>query len=92
MDNYQILIRPMVTEKGTHQAQTLHAYPFVVHSKANKIEIRHAVEKIYSVRVTDVRTSNRKGKPRRRGGQLGHTGRWKKAIVVLHEDDHIDLF
>ena len=92
MDNFQIVIRPMVTEKGTHQAQTLHAYPFVVHPKANKIEIRQAVEKIYNVRVTDVRTSNRKGKPRRRGRQLGLTAHWKKAVVVLHEDDHIDLF
>ena len=92
MDNYQIVIKPMVTEKGTHQAEALHAYPFEVHPRANKIEIKNAIEKIYSVRVTDVRTSNRKGKPRRRGRQIGHTAHWKKAVVVLHEDDHIDLF
>ena len=92
MDAYQILIRPLVTEKGTHQAESLRAYPFQVHSKAKKIEIKQAVEKIYNVKVVDVRTANRKGKPRRRGNSTGTTAAWKKAVVVLHEDSRIDLF
>lgn len=92
MDKYQVIIRPLVTEQGTHQATVMKAYPFQVHPKANKIEIRNAVEKIYNVKVKDVRTSNRKGKPRRRGHSRGTTANWKKAVVVLHEEYHIDLF
>ena len=92
MDKYQVVIRPLVTEQGTHQAQVFNAYPFQVHPKANKAEIKQAVEKIYNVKVKDVRTSNRKGKPRRRGNTRGTTAHWKKAVVVLHEEYRIDLF
>jgi len=92
VDAYQILIRPLVTEKGTHQAETLRAYPFQVHPKAKKAQIKQAVEKIYNVKVIDVRTARRKGKPRRRGYTRGTTAAWKKAVVVLHEDSRIDLF
>ena len=89
---YNIVIRPLVTEKGTHQSQTRNAYAFQVATEANKVQIRHAVEKIYGVRVVDVRTAMRKGKPRRTGYRWGATSHWKKAVVVLHQDDHIDLF
>ncbi len=92
MDKYQIVIKPLVTEKGTRQAQTLNAYPFQVHHGANKAQIKQAVEKIYNVKVKDVRTANRKGKPRRRGYTQGMTASWKKAIVVLDENYVIDLF
>ena len=92
MDKYQVIIRPLVTEQGTHQANVLAAYPFQVHPKANKIEIKEAVEKIYNVKVAEVRTSNRKGKPRRRGYTRGTTANWKKAVVVLKDDYRIDLF
>ena len=92
MDKYQTIVRPLVTEKGTHQAATLNAYAFAVHRKANKAEIRQAIEKIYDVKVIDVRTANRNGKPRRRGSTMGSTAAWKKAVVVLHEKDHIDMF
>ena len=91
-DIYSVLVRPLVTEKGTHQSQTRNAYAFEVHPDANKAQIRLAVEKIYNVKVVDVRTSNRKGKPRRAGIRWGTTPHWKKAVVVLHEDNHIDLF
>ena len=73
MDPYQIVIKPLVTEQGTHQAETLRAYAFQVHRRANKIQIKQAVEKIYNVKVTEVRTANRKGKPRRRGYTRGTT-------------------
>ena len=92
MDKYQVIIRPLITEQGTFQAEALRAYPFQVHPKANKTEIKQAVEKIYNVKVVDVRTANRQGKPRRRGYTRGSTAAWKKAVVVLHEDSRIDLF
>ena len=89
---YEILVRPLVTEKGTFQAEALNAYAFEVAPHANKAQVRQAVERIYGVRVREVRTSNRKGKPRRTRFVRGTTRHWKKAVVVLHEDDHIDLF
>jgi large subunit ribosomal protein L23 len=89
---YQIVIRPLVTEKGTHQAQTKNSYAFEVAAGASKAQIKQAIEKIYEVKVLDVRTANRKGKPRRSGVRWSHTSHWKKAVVVLHPDYHIDLF
>ena len=92
MDDYNIIIKPLVTEQGMHFANTKNAYSFEVNKKANKVQIRGAVERLYGVKVTDVRTANVKGKPRRRGRTMGATRSWKKAVVVLHEDYHIDLF
>jgi len=103
MDIYHTLVRPLVTEKGTHQSQQSHgqtksraarggAYTFEVHPEATKPQIRTAVERIYNVRVMEVRTSNRKGKQRRVRFKIGTTRKWKKAVVVLHPDYHIDLF
>ena len=90
---YSVVIRPLVTEKGTFQSQALNAYSFQVATWANKVQIKHAVEQIYGVKVMEVRTSNRKGKPRRvRWNQWGATRHWKKAVVVLHPDHHIDMF
>ena len=89
---YSVIVRPLVTEKGTHQSQTLNAYAFEVAPKANKAQIKQAVEKIYGVKVIEVRTATRKGKPRRAGMRWGTTRHWKKAVVVLHEDHRIDLF
>jgi len=89
---YRTIIRPLVTEKGTHQSQSLKAYAFEVAPDTNKTQIKQAVEKIYNVKVLEVRTANRKGKPRRTGYKIGKTRHWKKAVVVLHPDHHIDLF
>ena len=91
-DIYNVVVRPLVTEKGTHQSQKLNAYAFEVNPEASKAQIRQAVEKIYNVRVREVRTANRKGKRRRIGYKMGTTSHWKKAVVVLHSDFHIDLF
>ena len=63
-----------------------------VHKKANKTQIKNAVEKIYNVKVDKVRTANRPGKFRRRGRNIGQTPSWKKAVVFLKPDFHIDLF
>ncbi len=92
MDNYNIIIRPLVTEQGIHFANTKNAYSFEVNKKANKVQIRSAVQSLYNVKVVDVRTANVKGKPRRRGRHIGYSKSWKKAVVVLHPDYHIDLF
>ncbi len=92
MDIHNVIVRPLVTEKGAFQSETLNAYAFQVHRGAKKFEIKQAVEKLYNVKVTDVRTANRKGKPRRHGRRMGTTAAWKKAVVVLHPDYHIDLF
>ncbi|MCD6303720.1 MAG: 50S ribosomal protein L23 [Planctomycetes bacterium] len=90
---YNVIIKPLITEKGTYQNEVLNAYSFQVATWANKIQIRRAVESIYNVKVLSVRTSMRKGKPRRiRWNQWGATKHWKKAVVVLHPDYHIDLF
>ena len=91
-DMFNVVIRPLVTEKGTHQSQTRNAYAFQVARKANKTQIKQAIEKIYNVRVLAVRTANRKGKPRRSRYRWGTTSQWKKAVVVLHPDHRIDLF
>ena len=89
---YGIVIRPLVTEKGTHQASAMNCYAFEVAKDANKTQVKQAVEKIYNVKVVDVRTMMRKGKPRRTGRVMSSTRDWKKAVVELHPDHHIDLF
>jgi large subunit ribosomal protein L23 len=92
MDTTQVIIKPLVTEKSTHQQQTRNAYAFKVHPNANKPQIKQAVEKIYNVKVVDVRTMTRKGKPRRSKYKVVHGSDWKRAVVVLDENSRIDLF
>ena len=92
MEDYEIIIRPLVTEQGIHFANVKGAYSFKVNKKANKVQIKKAVEKIYSVKVRKVRTANRRGKHRRKGKSIGMTPSWKKAVVILEPDYHIDLF
>jgi len=92
VDDYNIIIRPLITEQGMHFANQKGAYSFEVNRKANKAQIRNAVERIYNVKVQKVRTANRKGKERRRGRNYGVTSSWKKAVVFLDPDYHIDLF
>ena len=92
LNDYNVIIRPLITEQGMHFANTKGAYSFEVNKKANKTQIKNAVEKIYSVKVSKVRTANRRGKYRHRGRAFGMTPSWKKAIVFLEPDYHIDLF
>ena len=92
MDYTNVIIKPLVTEKSTHQQTTRNAYAFQVHHNANKQQIKQAVEKIYEVKVVDVRTMNRKGKPRRTKTGYATTSGWKRAVVVLDEDSRIELF
>ncbi len=97
MDIYQTVIRPLVTEKSTHQARATArehggTYSFEVHPGANKAQIKDAVEKIYGVKVMDVRTANHIGKMRRYRFRFGRTRKTKKAIIAVDHDSHIDLF
>jgi large subunit ribosomal protein L23 len=92
MDDHNVIIRPLVTEQGVHFANVKGAYSFEVDKRANKAQIRNAVERKYGVKVSKVRTANRIGKYRRRGRNFGKTASWKKAVVFLEPDYHIDLF
>ena len=94
LEAYQVILRPVVTEKSMEQSQDneLNAYTFEVHQQASKDEIRVAIEELFDVRVVAVRTQKRQGKPRRHKNRQGHTKSWKKAVVKLHEEDHITFF
>ena len=92
MDINSIIIKPLITEKSTHQQNTRNAYAFQVQLGANKVQIKHAVEKLYDVKVADVRTMLRKGKPRRTRTGMTTKSNWKRAIVVLEENSKIELF
>ena len=84
----QVLVRPILTEKGTSLASA-GSYVFIVRSDANKPEIKKAIQKIYSVHVTAVRIINSLGKKRRYGKSQGETSALKKAVVVLKEGEKI---
>ena len=92
MDSNAIIIKPLITEKSTHLQATRNSYAFQVASSANKHQIKDAIEKQYNVKVMDVRTMNRKGKPRRARYRMTTTSDWKKAVVVLDENSRIELF
>ncbi len=92
LESHQVVLRPLVTEKGVHQSEKYNAYAFEVNKIATKADIRKAVEELWDVRVVAVRTQNRKGKPRSSRLAKGHTPDWKKAVVQLHEEDRISFF
>lgn len=88
---YDVIQQPLVTEKMTREAEKFGKYAFRVHPKANKYEIRSAVEKIFNVHVTAVNTLQQAGKWRRVRTRPGKTEDWKKAIVTLKKDEKIDI-
>jgi len=90
-DAREVLVRPVVTEKSTNLLAD-NKYTFYVNRNANKIEIKHAVEQMFKVNVTDVRTMVVKGKEKRRGRYVGRTSDRKKAIVTLRPGDRIAIF
>jgi large subunit ribosomal protein L23 len=91
MNHYQIIIRPLVTEKNTN-LMSLNKYSFEVQRNASKPQIKQAIEAIFNVGVAKVHTMNVRGKMRRRGREFGYTRDWKKAIVTLAEGDRIEIF
>ena len=92
----QILIKPIITEKMTSQAEKLNRYGFVVDKKANKVQIRQAIEKMYGVTVTSVNTQQYIGKVKTRnttrGVATGRVNRNKKAVVTLKKGEAIDFY
>ncbi|MDZ4821330.1 MAG: 50S ribosomal protein L23 [Planctomycetota bacterium] len=89
---HQVLVRPLVTEKGLHRANRVNAYAFEVNRQATKFDVRRAVAELFNVRVVKVYIQNRKGRPRRSRNKIVMTSDWKKAIVKLHPEDKIDFF
>jgi large subunit ribosomal protein L23 len=86
-----VIIRPVISEKS-YALLAANKYTFRVHERANKTEVRQAIEEIFGVRVQGVQTANVKPKPKRRGYTAGQRRQWKKAVVTLHPDDAIELF
>jgi large subunit ribosomal protein L23 len=91
MNARSVIVRPVVSEKS-YALLAANKYTFRVHERANKTQVRQAIEEIFDVRVQGVRTAWVKPKPKRRGLTKGMSRRWKKAIVTLHPDDSIELF
>ncbi len=89
---HQVILRPLVTEKGMHRANRHNAYSFEVVGEANKADIRRAVEEMFNVRVEKVAVQNRIGKVRRSRVRRGTAKAWKKAIVTLKPEFKINLF
>jgi large subunit ribosomal protein L23 len=89
--SYQIIRKPVITEKASDDTIKRNAYTFRVPRDANKVEIRTAVERLFDVKVATVNTLTVKGKWRRRGRSIGRTKDWKKAMVVLGDGQTIDI-
>lgn len=92
MNHNDVIKRPLVTEKATLLREIKNAVAFEVDRRANKQQIQDAVEKLFKVKVVDVRTINVPGKPKRRGRVVGRRGGWKKAVVTLRPGDRIEIF
>ncbi|MGE5190747.1 MAG: 50S ribosomal protein L23 [Gemmatimonadota bacterium] len=92
MNITDVLKRPLITEKATLLKETANAVSFAVDSRANKHQIQDAVEKLFKVKVVEVKTMNVSGKAKRRGRTVGRRPGWKKAIVVLKAGDKIEFF
>ena len=92
MNEYDIVVRPIITEKSTLLKDAGNQYIFEVQRDANKIEIKKAVEKLFKVKVVSVHVSNMEGKKKRLGRFEGKKPDWKKAVVKLSPKDKITIF
>ena len=92
MIDYDIIRRPLITEKTNIQKEEFNQVSFEVDRRANRVQIKKAVESIFKVRVAGVKTMQVKGKVKQRGRVLGKRKDWKKAIVKLVPGDRIDFF
>lgn len=90
-DAYDIIRRPLITEKGTDITTDHNGYTFLVAPHANKIQIKNAVENLFDVKVTQVRTMTRKGKWKRRGRSVSRGSDWKRAVVTLAPGDTVEF-
>ena len=92
LTNEEIIKAPLISEKTTFLANARNAYSFEVDRRADKIQIKKAIETLYNVKVVDVRTIRVAGKSRRTKKGFSTTSEWKKAIIKVHPDNKIDLF
>lgn len=92
MNIYDVIKKPLVTEKTTIEKDAKNIISFVVDRNANKIEIKEAVEKLFKVEVSAVNTVNMAGKLKRVGRNFGKRSNWKKAYVTLEEGSNVDFF
>ena len=92
MDPHQVIIRPVISEKSYNLIETEGQYTFQVDKRANKNQIKRAVESAFDVSVSRVNTANVKSKPKRHGLTRGRTATWKKAVVKLAPGESIELF
>ena len=92
MMQYEIIKRPLITEKTNIQKEIANQLTFEVDRRANRIEIKRAIESAFKVRVASVQTMQVKGKVKRRGRNIGKRRDWKKAIVTLMPGERIDFF
>lgn len=88
----QVLIKPLLTEKSSVETENTNRYVFKVQRKANKYQIKDAVEKMFDVKVLDVRTAVLPGKIKRAGRSIKKTSSWKKAYVKVQDGQKIELF
>ncbi len=88
---YNIIQRPLITEKATSQKEKDNKISFVVHPKANKIQIKEAVERLLEVKVDRVNVMNIEGKKKRMGRFEGKRSDWKKAVITLKEGENLEL-
>lgn len=91
-DIYRVIHKPIITEKGNIQKEDSNKVTFEVSRKANKIEIKNAVQGLFNVKVINVNIMNFKGKNKRVGRVLGKKSNWKKAVVTLKEGENIEFF
>ena len=89
---HEVIVRPVVTEKSSAAFQARKEYTFEVHPEANKFQIRAALEKLFDVTVTDVRTMQVRRNSVTRGRTRGVTSRWKKAIVTVKDGQTLPVF
>jgi len=92
MIQYDIIKRPLMSEKTTKQKDSFNQLSFEVDRKANRVEIKRAVEQIFNVRVATVRTMQVRGKTKQRGRVIGKRKDWKKAVVKLMPGERIEFF
>jgi large subunit ribosomal protein L23 len=92
MNPYDIVKRPLITEKTSIQKEDYNQMSFEVDRKANRVEIKRAIENIFKVNVATVRTMQVKGKTKQRGRIVGKRRNWKKAVVKLMPGERIDFF
>lgn len=92
MNSYDILIRPLLTEKITAIRESKNVAVFAVHRRATRVDVRLAVEKVFAVKVDSVNVMNVRGKKKRQGRYLGKRSDWRKAFVTLKDGEKFELY